>query len=243
VNGAQAVARLFFICALLMTTNARGQSSVHESKSSFQSGGQTIPVEIYAPETTSKYPGVIVLHGAGGMLMDGPAIRRFARALAEDGFESFVVHYFERTGSIFVRDAAIHKNFDTWRICLNDAVNFVASRREITSVGCFGYSLGGYLSLAEAAHDPRVRAVVELAGAIEKKHVNSVKRLPPILILHGDKDKRVSVENAQTLENVVQRLGVPHEMKIYEGEGHVLSTASQRDAAMRAVQFFQKHLR
>lgn len=175
--------------------------------------------------------------------MDGPAIRRVARALAQNGFETFVVHYFERTGNLFVRDAAIQKNFDTWRTTVNDAVDYLHARPEITSIGLFGYSLGGFLSLAQAAHDPRVSAVVELAGAIPKDHVASVKHLPPLLILHGDKDRRVPVENAYVLEKIAQRLGLPHEMKIYENEGHVLSTASQRDAAQRAARFFQQHLR
>ena len=219
------------------------QNSVRESKTSFVSGGQKITVEVYTPSMGEKFPGVIVLHGAAGMLMDGPAVRRFARALAENGFESFVVHYFDRTGTMFTRASEIGKNFENWRDCVNDAVDFVKARAESKSVGIFGYSLGGYLALAQGAHDPRVGAVVELAGAIEKKHVYLVKRLPPVLILHGDQDRRVPLENAYALEKILQRLGVAYEAKIYEGEGHVLSTASQRDAADRAVHFFQRHLR
>jgi dipeptidyl aminopeptidase/acylaminoacyl peptidase len=221
---------------------AQNTGAVHESKTSFESGGEKIAVEIYAPETTANRAGVLVLHGAGGMFMDGPAIRRFARALAENGFESFVVHYFERTGNFFARDAAIHKDFNTWRATVNDAVDFVAARPEVKKIGCFGYSLGAYLSLAQAAHDPRIGAVVELAGAIDKEHAGLVTRLPPILILHGEQDRRVPSENAFRLEKLLQRLGVPHEKKIYPGEGHLLSTASQRDAASRAVRFFQQHL-
>jgi dienelactone hydrolase len=176
------------------------------------------------------------------MFMDGPALRRFARALAQNGFETFVVHYFERTGNLYARDAAINKNFNTWRATVNDAVNYLHARPEIASIGLFGYSLGGFLSLAQAAHDSRVGALVELAGAIPKDHVALVKHLPPLLILHGDKDRRVPVDNAYVLEKVAQHLRVPYGIQIYQGEGHVLSTASQRDAALRAVRFFQQHL-
>ncbi len=219
------------------------QNSVRESKTSFVSGGQKVTVEVFIPSTVEKFPGVIVLHGAAGMLMDGPAVRRFARALAENGFESFVVHYFDRTRTMFTREGGIRKNFETWRDCVNDAVAFVKARAESSGVGIFGYSLGGYLALAQGAHDPRVGAVVELAGAIEKNHVYLVKRLPPVLILHGDQDRRVPVENAYALEKILQRLGVTYEAKIYKGEGHVLSAGSQRDASARTVQFFEKHLR
>jgi dienelactone hydrolase len=213
-----------------------------ETTSSFQSGNRKITLEIFTPETKEKFAGILLFHGAGGMFMDGPAIRRFARALAQNGFETFVVHYFERTGNLYARDAAINKNFNTWRATVNDAVNYLHARPEIASIGLFGYSLGGFLSLAQAAHDSRVGALVELAGAIPKDHVALVKHLPPLLILHGDKDRRVPVDNAYVLEKVAQHLRVPYGIQIYQGEGHVLSTASQRDAALRAVRFFQQHL-
>jgi dienelactone hydrolase len=210
----------------------------------FESSSKKITVEIYMPAAAKKPPGVLVLHGTGGMFMDGPAIRRFARALAQNGFEAFVIHYFERTGTVFARESAIQKNFDAWRRTVNDAVDYVVSRTEVNeqAIGSFGYSLGAYLSLAQAAYDPRVKAVVELAGAIDKEHAGLVKRLPPILILHADEGRRVPVENAFRLEEILQQLGVRHEMKIYRGQGHVLSAASQADAAARAVRFFQENL-
>lgn len=239
----RATLSLLVVFSMELTSAAQDSGAVRESKSSFQSGGKTIAVEIFAPGNGANGGGILVLHGAGGMFMDGPAIKRFARTLAQNGFESFVVHYFNRTGTVFARDAAIQKNFDTWRATINDAVDFVATRSEVKRIGCFGYSLGGYLSLAQAAHDPRVGSVVELAGAIDKDHAGLVKRLPPILILHGEEDRRVSSENAHALEKILQHLRVPYEKKIYDGEGHVLSASSQRDAAMRAVSFFKEHLR
>ncbi len=234
---------LAFLLSMEPISFAQNSGPLRESKTSFESGGKKIAVEIFAPKAGANAGGVLVLHGAGGMLMDGPAIHRFARALAQNGFESFVVHYFDRTGSLFARDASIHKNFDTWRAAVNDAVSFVASRPEVKKIGCFGYSLGAYLSLAQAAHDPRIGAVAELAGAIDKEHAGLVKHLPPILILHGEEDRRVPSENALRLDELLQRLGVPHEKKIYPGEGHVLSSASQRDAATRAVTFLHQHLK
>jgi dienelactone hydrolase len=243
VSGLLRLAVVFsFLLAMESISSAQSSGAVRESKASFESSGEKIAVEIYAPETGANGAGVLVLHGAGGMLLDGPAIHRFARALAQNGFEAFVIHYFDRTGSVFARDASIQKNFDTWRATVNDAVNFVAARPEVKKIGCFGYSLGAYMSLAQSAHDARVGAVAELAGAIDKKHAGIVKHLPPILILHGDQDQRVPVENAFRLEKILQRLGVRHEKKIYPGEGHVLSSASQADAASRAVHFLKEIL-
>lgn len=223
---------------------AQGKETIRQMEASFQSGGKRIEVGIFAPaEKKDKYPAVLVLHGAAGMMMDGPAVHRFAQALAQNGIEAFVVHYFNRTGTIFARDPTIHANFDTWRSTINDAVDFAASRPEVAKIGCFGYSLGAYLSLAQAAHDPRIAAVVELAGAVDKEHAGLIKRMPPVLILHGDQDKRVPFSNAQNLEAVLKKLDVPYEKHVYHGEGHVLTGASQSDAAKRAVQFLTKHLK
>lgn len=232
---------LLFVPSIFFAQGAK----VRESRGSFASGGRKIAVEIFEPVTPGRHPAVLVFHGAGGMLLDGPAVHRFARALAENNFEAFVVHYFDRTGTIFARDPSIHKYFDIWRSTVNDAVNFVAARPDIDprAIGCFGYSLGAYLSLAQAAHDPRIQAVAELAGAADKKHAGTVKRLPPILIMHGDRDQRVPVKNAYGLEKILKRLGVPYEINIYREEGHILSAASQADAAARAVRFFQRHLK
>lgn len=233
---------LTFLLAMKSISSVQNSGVVRKSNASFESSGKKIAVEIYSPATAGNGAGILVLHGAGGMLMDGPAINRFARALAQNGFESFVVHYFDRTGSLFARDASIHKNFGTWRETISDAVDFVATRPEVKKIGCFGYSLGAYLSLAQSAHDPRIHAVVELAGAIDKEHAGIVKRLPPILILHGEQDQRVPSENAFRLEKILQRLDVRYEKKIYPGEGHVLSTASQADAAARGVRFLKEIL-
>ena len=222
----------------------KDSATVLQSRTTFESGGTNIAVEVFVPaEHEKKVGAILMLHGAGGILMDGPAIRRFARVLAANGFETFVVHYLERTGNLYVRDTAIRKNFNIWRTTVNDAVNLIGARPEVNAIGLFGYSLGGYLAIAQAAHDPRIVAMVEMAGAIDKDHVDLVKHLPPIMILHGDEDRRVPVDNAYVLEKVVRRLGIPYEMKIYAGEGHVLSTASQRDAADRAARFFRQHLR
>ena len=62
------------------------------------------------------------------------------------------------------------------------------------------------------------------------------------LILHGSEHARLPVQNAYNLEKLAARLGVRHEIKIYQGEGHVLRSASQAEAATQAIRFFQKHL-
>src|SRR5450432_4167111 len=73
---------------------------------SFESGGVKILVDVYSPnESASVRRPILVLHGAGGMLFDGPEMARVAGELAAAGFEAYQVHYFDRTHTWFAREA------------------------------------------------------------------------------------------------------------------------------------------
>src|SRR5438105_1401394 len=63
-----------------------------------------------------------------------------------------------------------------------------------------------------------------------------------LLILHGANDTRVPVKEAQRIEELLQRLNTPYELKIYRGQGHFFRGAAQIDALTRTFAFLQKHL-
>jgi dipeptidyl aminopeptidase/acylaminoacyl peptidase len=67
-------------------------------------------------------------------------------------------------------------------------------------------------------------------------------RLPPVLILHGGRDRIVPVEHARRLEKLLKAGGVPHEVKIYPDQGHGFLGPAQLDAAGRILAFLQRHL-
>ena len=69
-----------------------------------------------------------------------------------------------------------------------------------------------------------------------------IARLPPLLILHGRLDERVSVRDALELEQTARRLGGRPQMHIYEHEGHRLSDRALADATERSLKFFSRHL-
>jgi hypothetical protein len=52
--------------------------NVKEHHEHFVSGEKKINVEIFSPAIDGAHPAVLVFHGAGGLLLDGPAMRRFA---------------------------------------------------------------------------------------------------------------------------------------------------------------------
>ena len=190
---------------------------------------------------------MLVLHGAGGMLFDGPEMTRVAVRLATAGFEVYQVHYFDRTHTWFARQAVLLKLFPTWLATVHDAVDWVHTQRpEAPKIGIFGYSLGAFAAIETARRDPRIGAVVEEAGGFWHGHPEGPTRqpLPPMLVLHGTADTRVPNEKyTQPLLAYLRAHGDPFEKRFYPGEGHVFSPETAAKVREEAAAFFTRHLR
>ncbi len=214
------------------------------STGAFNSGGEQISVEIMRPAKSRRSPGIVVLHGAGGMDHGNRYVRQLASALAANGYATLLVHYFQRTLTTCASDSAIHANFYRWVATVNDAVTFAVNHTMIDSgrIAVFGYSLGGYLAVAEAAHDERIRAVIEFAGGVDTEFAKTVKRLPPTLVIHGRDDQRVPFSRASELEALLRKVMAPFETRYYPGEGHILAPLAALDALGHSMEFLRKHL-
>jgi carboxymethylenebutenolidase len=70
-----------------------------------------------------------------------------------------------------------------------------------------------------------------------------MRRLCPVLILHGEADQTVPVEEAYHLQKLLEKKGISYEIKIYPGVGHGFEDQTVwRDAGLRSLQFLQKYL-
>src|SRR5262249_26436401 len=58
-------------------------------------------------------------------------------------------------------------------------------------------------------------------GGLPRHLRAGVHYLPPTLILHGDRDHTVPLREAYALRDLLDGRHVPHEVKVYEGVGHV----------------------
>jgi carboxymethylenebutenolidase len=217
--------------------------SITQSQLSFDSGGKNIRLDCFLPDATGRrFPAVIGLHGSGGghASMADPA-----NLLAEQGFAVYVLHYFDRTGTTEIDGLqTIFRHFPVWMKTLCDAVSFVARQPQVAPdrIGLLGFSLGAYLALSAAAIDSRIQAVVEFFGGMPKEMRFFTRRLCPVLILHGEQDKTVPVEEAYHLQQLLEKKQIPYEIKIYPGAGHGFSGETWRDAGQRTVAFLKKHL-
>ncbi len=210
---------------------------------SFQTNGRPVQVERFESRGAAR-AAALVLHGADGLTYRGPAYRELARGLAEEGFLALLVHYFDSTGGGFQGFLSEPFRFMTWMQAVADGVSYARTQLdgEAPQVGLVGFSLGAYLSLAVAAQDRRVGAVVDVFGGLHELLLPGVTHLPPVLILHGDADRVVPVSEAYNLEGLLKNLGVPYEMHIYPGQGHSFHGAAAEDAVRRITVFLTRHL-
>jgi dienelactone hydrolase len=231
----------FYPCFII---SAEESNHLIVSRISTQSGGHRIRIDKYATSRNGRHPAILVLHGAGGTLLDGPEMRRAARRLAEAGNPVYLVHYFNRTGTIFGFDSGMQENFAVWLATVRDCIKFAQQdSADPWPVGIYGYSLGGFLALSAASDNPAVGAIVEQAGGIWNGKTELIKHLPPVLIVHGEGDRRVPFQKyAQPLAGVLHKRGVTFKTRFFPEEGHVFTASAMSKAREAAVEFFRQHL-
>jgi carboxymethylenebutenolidase len=207
----------------------------------FTSDGHSITVQQFLPLAQGKYPAVLALHGSGG-IHEGWA-EQPAKLMAGQGFAVFVIHYFERTGTDWADHATTRRNFTDWMRTIGDAITFVEQQASVDAdrIGLLGFSLGAYLALAVASVEPRVKAVVDFFGGMPEE-LHGFRRMPPVLILHGEEDRVVPVTEATRLQQLLERAGTHCEMKLYPGAGHGFSGLQLLDAGQRTSQFLKRNL-
>lgn len=210
----------------------------------FSSGGRTIRAELFpAGNAGTVSPGLLLLHGADGLVYGGDRYRLAAGLVAASGYHVALVHYLDRTGDKRVDYGTLRRDYPLWTATVRDGLTFLAGQPGVAPerLGIVGVSLGGALALSTAAADRRVKAVVEYSGPVPDD-VSDGAKLPPTLVLHGEADRIVPSSHARRLERILQAAETPHEVQLYPGQGHVLSGGAQFDAASRVSGFLARHL-
>jgi len=212
---------------------------------SFASGGRPIRVETFAPAGPGRHPAVILLHGADNFEPHAQAYRTSAQELAAHGYVALLVHYFDATGTRAADAETISRNFLEWMQTAAEAVTFAAAKDNVQPdrVGLAGFSLGASLALSLASQDARIAAVADFYGTLPDLAAAFLRRMPPVLILHGGADPLVPSGEAVKLQHLLESKGVPYEMKIYPNQGHGFTGHATVDAANRTLAFFDRYLK
>jgi dienelactone hydrolase len=235
--------------ALAASTNLHAQQDkpismpMTAQRNTFKSGGKPITVETFQPAGEARRPAVLMLHGADG-LNRNTQYQQGARAVAAAGYQVHLVHYLDRTGEKRASFATLFQNFMPWMDTVQDALAFAAKQplADPNRIGIVGISLGAALGLAVASTDPRVKTLVNYFGPLPQGAIATTSRLPPTLVLHGSADPIVPVANAYAVEALLRQQNVPHEIKVYPGQGHGFRGAAEEDATQRSLAFLNRHL-
>jgi dipeptidyl aminopeptidase/acylaminoacyl peptidase len=87
--------------------------------------------------------------------------------------------------------------------------------------------------------------VADAQMLVETSPLEQVKRIrAPILLMHGDDDVRVPIENGERMRDALKKAGKEVEWVVFVDEGHGFSRpANELDYWRRVEAFLAKHLR
>ena len=112
------------------------------------------------------------------------------------------------------------QSIDTELTDLNSVIDFACRNKHVDKnrIALLGHSRGGFLSVIQAAKDPRVKSAVLLAPLVFIEHSKKVKI--PVLILHGTHDTSVPVSQARKL---YKNLNCKKALKELEATNHIFT--------------------
>jgi carboxymethylenebutenolidase len=198
-------------------------------------------------------PSVLLLHGRDGIKPED-AYRRYAAALTVAGINAWLFSYYSPSDEQIMlnpgREAHIgryRERFRAWAEKTAEIAEFALAQPGSSGrIGLLGLSNGGFLAVGAAAIEPRVNAIAVCYGGIPGPMRTDVTRLPPLIVLHGEADQVIPVDEGRALADKAKALGGKVQLVVYPDAGHgfdfdpVSDTA--RDARVRAVEFLSEWL-
>jgi carboxymethylenebutenolidase len=235
-------AGLCLIVAAGLVTPARAQlPALAYDATNFPSGDKKIKIRVehFAQRGNEKRPVIVLAPESASFKTVSPVYQSIAANLAEEGYLVLIVHFFDRTGHDGIaKDDIKEKMFRQWMEALGDGVQYARrlANADPGRVGLLGFSLGGYLAVAVAADaNVKVQAVGCYFGGVPKELWPKIKKLPPVLVVHGEKDDVVPVSEAYKIIKFCEKNNLKCEHKIYPSEGHLFINSLGRFVVYKAI--------
>lgn len=170
-----------------------------------------------------SHPGVVVLHEMFGLNDD---MRRIAARFADNGYVAVAPDLWSTGNRLFCLTRGLMAGFSNAaeRPILDQveqARAWLAERPEVDAdrMAVIGFCMGGGFALAFAAGGPAgVRAASVNYGAVPDDR-SKLQGVCPVVASYGSLDRQFS-KYAERLEEHLSALGVPHDVKLYDGVGH-----------------------
>lgn len=209
--------------------------------------GRPLPTTVYIPESGTSAPLIVFGHGMWGHP------RKFTRLFARWADSGYVVaapafpHTNDENPPPYLFEDVVNQPADV-SFVLGELLARGLGDGERVGVG--GYSLGAETALAVGLHpryaDPRVRAVVAVAGGLfHPDFAADVLRPLPLLLIHGTEDtKKDRLREALKVYEAAQG---PKDFVTIEGAGHGICQDDGQPHAARVAElttaFWNRYLR
>src|SRR5215813_8363161 len=217
-----AAAALFALLPIATTVSA---AEISGKKITLPASERQVNVTYFRAAGDAKRPAVLLLHGGGGFDRRIADYNHYASVLANEGFDAYLFYYYSdldeklmsRGGGANVFTA----RYPAWAKQVDDVADYLIKQKDSNGkVGLVGFSNGGILATGASMLDPTIDAAVIYYGTDPWPLNKAPTRFPPLLILHGDADQIIDVENGKQLAEEAKSLGAPVDLVIYPGQSH-----------------------
>lgn len=196
--------------------------------------GDQVKYEEFGEPNAAKC--LILLHGASALSL--PLYKDQAVYFAGHGFRVLMPHYFDATRS----QSPTTENYHAWANVVEEFVSECRKQTSTQKVFLVGYSLGASVALAAGSEGAGIDAIADWYGSLPDDFFNHMKGMPPLLILHGERDPIIPIINAQQLVRLCGMRDLSCDHHFYTDQGHGFSGKALEDADQRTIAFFtQEH--
>ncbi len=131
------------------------------------------------------------------------------------------------------------RQYKIWAETVRNALDFVESSAGIPPgrVAIVGYSLGASVALCAAAVEPNLAGVVDWSGSLPDR-CRDIRRLPPLLMIHGARDSVIPPYNVRQLAMLCELQGFSCETRISPEQHHRFSAGGLARAGHDVEAFF-----
>ena len=224
---------IVFIASLLLFSGCSSPEFINQELS------EQVYGHYYKSQTDEDAHAVLILMGGSGY---NAAYDDFAKDIAEHGYNVLLADYYKGGESWGGNGLDSDDDISGYHKNANEALKYLLSLSDVDkdNIAVIGFSYGGMLGLNLAYRYDEVDAVIDIYGyldfdpALDVTETEFIKNLPPVCIIHGEKDKTVKIERAEAIVDLLEKEGMEYEFNILKDAGHAfVYAASEEDKILR----------